>query len=116
MLLNGAVRLYSGFDLRVVDVPEVALGIHELDAYLALAALLRAHVDDAAFALFLGEAIHHQDGLAALEIGVHGQSGAMRVDIEGVGLVAKGQIVVGAPVNNHGNMQRKSTASADVAA
>jgi len=81
VLLNGAVRLYSGFDLRVVDVPEVALGIHELDAYLALAALLRAHVDDAAFALFLGEAIHHQDGLAALEIGVHGQTSAMSVHV-----------------------------------
>ena len=81
MLLDGAVGLHSGFDLRVVDVPEVALGIHELDAYLALAALLRAHVDDSAFALFLGEAIHHQDSLSALELSVHSQTGAVSVHI-----------------------------------
>ncbi len=114
--LNCAVRLHSGFDLRVVYVPEVALGIHELDAHLALAALLRAHVNNAAFALFLGEAIHHQDGLPALQLGVHGQARAMSVNIQSVGLVAKRHIVVRAPVDNYWDVQRKAAASADVAA
>ena len=81
VLLDGAVGLHSGFDLRVVNVPEVALRIYELDAYLALAALLWAHVDHATFALFLGEAIHHQDSLPALQLRIHGQTSAMSVHV-----------------------------------
>ena len=81
MLLDYAAGLQFGFDLRVVDVPEVALGVHELDSNLTLAALLRAHMNHATFALFLREAIYYEDRLPALELGGDCQAGAMRVHI-----------------------------------
>jgi hypothetical protein len=113
---NGAVWLKLGFYLGVVDVPEIAAGIHKFNSYFDAAALLGADVNDATFALFLGEAIYYENRLPLLEFGGNRQASAMGVHIERMGLVTEGEIAVRASIDDDGNMQRKSAASADVSA
>jgi len=52
-------------------VPEIAVGICEFDRDLASAALFRIDIHYAAFALFLGEAVHDEDLLAEFYAGIH---------------------------------------------
>jgi hypothetical protein len=97
-------------------VPEIAARIHEFNSYLDAAALLGADVNDATFALFLSEAVYYENRLPLLELGGNGQASAMGVNVERMSLVTEGEIAVRASVDDDGDMQRKSAASADVSA
>lgn len=96
-------------------MPEVALFLGKFHSYfLFLVAVRRVHIDNAAFALFLGEAIHQENRLASFDPGCQGQERAVHIHGFSHRDVAEWQAALGAAVHVNRNREWEALAASFV--
>jgi|ERR1700730_4561686 len=93
-------------------MPEIAPAIGELDGYLFFPAQIRPHINDPAFSLFFGKAVHEQNLLPALNARREWYQPPINANGLGHCDIAEWTVTRRSSVDPHWNVQRQTLRAA----